>query len=184
MKKILLTTAAIALFAFGMNSCKKGTAILAIDSQELYYDLDSVPQRGWSTLTKVAKYDVDEFCDKNNINDSWLQGMTFKDVELTIDQGLLKFSDYDSIAIDLWVTDEDTVKIVTKQVMDSTIFSADKKKATLRADSTFNAIDYVRKGDVYMKVKVHTAHDHVPSGRIHAVPHVDVLTDLKRKLNL
>ena len=184
MKKIILTSAAFALLAFGMHSCKRGTSTLAINSQELYYDLDSIPAKGWYSLTKIAKYDVDEFCAQNNIKKEWLQNMTFKDIQFDIVSGQLKFTDYDSIGVDVWVTGEDTVKIITKQVMDSTTFTADKKSATFKTDSTFNALEYVSKGDVYMKVKLHAAHNHVPAGRVHATPHVDVLTELKRKLGL
>jgi hypothetical protein len=184
MKKTLRTSALIALALFGLQSCKRGTSVLSINSQELFYEMDSVPTKGWYSLTKVAKYDVDEFVAQNNIKKEWLQTMTFKDIEFNIVEGNLKFSDYDSITVRAWCTGLDTVTVVTKQVLDSTAYTADKKKATVKTNSTFNALEYVSKGDVYMKVSVHTAHDTVPKGKIQATPHVDVLTELKRKLGI
>jgi hypothetical protein len=184
MKKTLLSSALVAFAIFGMQSCKRGTSILSINSQELYYDMDTVPKKGWYSLTKVAKYDVDEFCNQNNIKKEWLQSMTFKDIEFDIVEGNLKFSDYDSIKVKAWASDLDTVTIITNQFIDNTVYTPDMKKATLITNGSFNAIEYITKGDVYMKVSVHTAHDGVPKGKIHAIPHVDVLTELKRKFGL
>lgn len=181
MKKIILPfVVAIAVISI-FNSCKKedfGT--IEVTSEQLIFNIDSIPLAGKYEKTSVGKWDVDEFATQNKIDlKKGAKEFKFKSCKMVITEGNLKFSDFKYVQV--------TVQSGTLPKLDMVaryeIPAGADKEINITNMPDVNFIEYAQEGDVTMDLVTETTRDFVPKGVIRAYPKVEIL-DTKRWLSL
>jgi len=181
MKKLtffLLLTFAIGSF---FSSCKKedfGT--IEVTSEQLIFNIDSIPIAGKYEKNSVGKWDVDEWAAQNKIDlKKGFKKFKFESCKMVITEGNLKFSDFKYVQITVTAPGLSAKEMIQRYEIPP---SADKEiNITNLPDVNF--VEYAQAGDVTMAFITETSKNNTPKGVVRAYPKVSVL-DTKRWLNL
>ncbi len=164
------------------SSCEKedfGT--IEVTSEQLIFNIDSIPLAGTYEKTSVGKWDIKAWADANKIDLSkGAKEFKFKSCKMVITEGNLKFSDFKYVQVTVQSGTLPKLDMIARYTIPK---GADKEINIDDLMTDVNFIEYAQEGDVTMDLVTETTRNFVPKGVIRAYPRVEVL-DTKRWLKL
>jgi hypothetical protein len=163
------------------SSCEKedfGT--IEVTSEQLIFNIDSVPVAGKYEKTSVGKWDVDEWAAQNKIDlKKGFKEFKFESCKMVITEGNLKFSDFKYVQVTVLAPGLEKKDMIVRYDIPA---GADKE-INITNMPDINFVEYAQAGDVTMDFITETSRNNTPKGVVRAYPKVSVL-DTKRWLNL
>jgi hypothetical protein len=181
MKKITLLFLFTIAIGSIFSSCKKEDfGSIEVTSEQLIFNIDSIPLAGPYEKKSIGKWDVDEFAAQNKIDlKKGAKEFKFESCKMVITEGNLKFGDFKYIQVKV-TADGLTAKDMIQRF---DIPAGADKEINITNMPNVNFVEYAQAGDVTMELFTETTRNSVPKGVIRAYPKVKVF-DTKQWVSL